>query len=291
MEFGRKYGLLQNDKGKMLESMVETPLFFSNGDYELFGVLHDPGPALKKIGFIFLHPFAEEKLWAHLVFANFARELARHGYPVLRFDCMGHGDSEGEFEDSNIETRLSDIAAAQQFLRDKCTSIDTFGLLGLRFGGTLAALAAESLHDIRTLVLWDPVVDGKKYMQGLLRVNLATQNAVYKKIIHTREQLVCMIQNGDVVDVDGYGITQKLYEQLVAINLLKKPEIQYSGDSLIVQINRSGKKINSSFEKLSTRYEGSELCVVNEQPFWKEIKSFYSRADNLFSATLNWLGH
>lgn len=275
----------------MTETIVETPLFFSNGAYELFGVLHDPGSTPKKIGFIFVHPFAEEKLWAHLVLVNFARELACHGYTVLRFDCMGHGDSEGDFEDSNIETRLSDIAAAQQFLKDKCTSIDTFGLLGLRFGGTLAALAAESLYDISTLVLWDPVVDGEKYMQGLLRINLATQNAVYKKIIHTREELVRMIQNGDVVNVDGYGITQNLYEQLIAINLLNDHKIQYNGDSLIVQINRAGGKINNNFEKLSVRYEGSELCVVNEQPFWKEIKSFYSRADNLFSETLKWLGN
>lgn len=269
--------------------MVETPLFFSNGDYQLFGVLHKPRPTTKSCGFILVHPFAEEKLWAHLVLANFARELACHGYTVLRFDCMGHGDSEGDFEDSNVETMLSDIAAAQQLLKDEFKSIDSFGILGLRFGGTLAAIAAEYLQDISKLILLDPIIDGTKYMQGLLRINLATQNAVYKKILHTREELIRMVQNGEVVDVDGYGIRQNIYEQMIAIDLLNDPKKKYCGDSLIVQINPAGGKIGSNFERLSQLYEGSELCVVNEQPFWKEIKRFYSRADNLYSTTVKWL--
>jgi hypothetical protein len=30
---------------------------------------------------------------------------------------------------------------------------------------------------------------------------------------------------------------------------------------------------------------------VPEEPFWKEIQQFYDRAPNLFSRTLQWLGH
>ena len=75
--------------------MKEKPFIFPNGSYNLFGILHEPEIESNGEGFVFCSPFAEEKLWAHRVFVNFARELARLGYTVLRFDYMGHGDSEG----------------------------------------------------------------------------------------------------------------------------------------------------------------------------------------------------
>jgi len=52
--------------------MTETPFFFPNGNYQLFGVLHEAEAPSKNEGFVFCAPFAEEKLWAHRVFVNFA---------------------------------------------------------------------------------------------------------------------------------------------------------------------------------------------------------------------------
>ena len=69
--------------------MKETPFFFSNQGQNLFGVLHEPCTDGRQTGFLLCYPFAEEKLWVHRVYVNFARELARRGYPVLRFDYMG----------------------------------------------------------------------------------------------------------------------------------------------------------------------------------------------------------
>ena len=88
---------------------METPLFFKNINYKLFGVLHQPehGELTKpSLGIVFCHPFAEEKLIVHRVMVNLARRLTKEGIYCLRFDYMGHGDSDGNFEDSTIETRL-----------------------------------------------------------------------------------------------------------------------------------------------------------------------------------------
>jgi alpha/beta superfamily hydrolase len=161
--------------------MSETPFYFPNGNYQLFGILYRPEKMVRDTGFVFVHPFAEEKLWTQRVYVNFARELAQHGYPVLRFDEMGHGDSEGNFEESTIETRLSDINSAIAQIRKDIPEIKKIGLLGLRFGATLASLAAEKSELIHQLILWEPIVDGEKYMQEMLRINLTTQTAVYKK--------------------------------------------------------------------------------------------------------------
>ena len=42
-------------------------------------------------------------------------------------------------------------------------------------------------------------------------------------------------------------------------------------------------------QELTENYKKAELESVNEFPFWKEIKVFYSKADNLFKSTLDWI--
>ena len=270
--------------------MTETPFFFPNDIKQLFGILHQPSLELSNgKGYIFIHPFAEEKLWTHLVLVNFARELTNKGYTILRFDFMGHGDSEGDFKDSNIATRLKDIEYAIKLFQQKAPNVKELGLLGLRFGATLAALACEQHPDISKLILWEPIIGGEKYMQELLRINLATQNAVYKEIRHTREDLVQMMHDGIDANVDGYEISYDLYSQATEINLLAESEKQFSGDCLIVQIGRT-LKIKKDFETLNSIYNKSNLELVVEEPFWKEIKTFYARATNLYKVTIEWLG-
>lgn len=268
--------------------MLEEPFFFDNGSYKLFGVLHRPESQLNELGFVFVHPFAEEKLWTHRVLVSFARELSKRGYPVLRFDFMGHGDSEGNFEDSSVETRLSDIKGAIHTLKEKSTSINEIGLLGLRFGASLAALAAEQEKDIYKLILWEPIIDGSKYMQEMLRINLTTQTAVYKEIRHNRDALVQMMKEGSTVNIDGYEIMYDLFEQASLINLVQD-KMSYSRDCLIVQISRREQKIKKDLDDLTTKYSNADIVLAIEEPFWKEIKIFYSIAENLFGDTLKWL--
>ena len=128
--------------------MKETPFFFPNDPYNLFGILHEPEVEPNGEGFVFCHPFGEEKLWSHRVFVNFARKLAQIGYTVLRFDYMGHGDSDGNFSDATIETRISDIVAAVCWLKDNNSNVNSVSLLGLRLGATLASLTCEQFEGI-----------------------------------------------------------------------------------------------------------------------------------------------
>jgi alpha/beta superfamily hydrolase len=107
--------------------MKEIPFFFPNNNYNLFGIIHHPMQSWGKGGFVFCHPFAEEKLWTHRVYVSFARELAQRGYYVLRFDYMGHGDSDGKFEESTIETHFSDINCAIDWLKNEVPSMDNIG--------------------------------------------------------------------------------------------------------------------------------------------------------------------
>ena len=268
--------------------MREEPFFFSNGTSELFGVMHESSPAEARLPFVFCHPFGEEKLWTHRAFVTFARELARRGHPVLRFDYMGNGDSSGDFSESSIETALSDIGCAIDVLKRRVAAREV-GLLGLRFGATLAAQIADSRTDVQRLALWSPIANGDRYMQDLLRINLTTQMAVYKEIRQERTGLVEDLRAGRTANVDGYEMSLPMFEQASAINLTAAPRA-FTGRCLIVQTDRSPVAQPSAESKLLlSRYSNASLELAQEEPFWKEIERFYDTAPNLFSKTLEWL--
>jgi len=267
---------------------METPFFFQSGNFRIFGVYHQSRGAPRREGFVFCAPFAEEKLWAHRVMVNFARDLAAMGYPVLRFDYMGSGDSEGDFEESSLDTMLADTACAITTLRLKAGSLKAVNLLGLRLGATVAALAAEKSPGIGKLVLWDPVIDGSDYMREMLRINLSTQTAVYRKIMHNTDALIRMMSEGMTVNVDGYEMAWPMYEQIAGVNLADRPD-KRTAPVLIVQIRRKDTGADPPLKRLRDGYQNGTLAVVAEEPFWKEIRIFYSRAENLYAMTMDWL--
>lgn len=268
--------------------MTETPFYFRNGDHALFGILHEPATPSRRPPFIFCHPFAEEKLWAHRVLVTFARRLAADGYPVLRFDYMGQGDSQGEFRDSSLVTALSDVRSAMAQVR-LMTRRSVVNLLGLRFGATLASLAAEQDPDVEHVVLWAPVSDGARYMQEFLRINLTTQMAIFREIRHDREALVAAMSGGETVNVDGYDLGHALYSEAAAVKLSSEPK-RHQGRCLIAQIDRQpGGRTAADLQQLASSYGRATVTVAQEEPFWKEILRFYDQAPNLFTATLEWL--
>jgi exosortase A-associated hydrolase 2 len=267
--------------------MQETPFFFPSGEQTLFGVLHQPVTESSRSGFVFCHPFGEEKLWAHRVYVAFARALAADGHPVLRFDYMGNGDSGGTFSQSSLRTAIADVrAATEEILRR--TGPRPLSLLGLRLGGTVASLAAEELSDLDRLVLWAPVVDGARYMQELLRINLTTQLAVYKEVRRDREALVADMRAGETVNVDGYEMSLPMYEEVSAVKLSADSK-RCQAPCLVVQIDRQPGRPAAELGQLASRYSMGRLLFAQEEPFWKEIARFYDQASALSAETRKWL--
>jgi len=268
--------------------MKETPFFFPGDGVSLFGILHEPAAAGDRPAFVFCHPFGEEKLWTHRACVSFARELAARGHAVLRFDLRGNGDSSGEFRDSSLETALVDTRTAIATVK-RMTGATTVSLLGLRLGASVAALLADECDDVRQLIQWAPVIDGHRFVQELLRINLATQMAMYKEVREDRAALVNQMKEGRTVNVDGYPLSLAFYEQLSAMKLAQSTR-RFSGPCLLVQIDRAeGARPLPEVAQLASCYTHATHFVVQEEPFWKEIERFYETAPNLSAATLAWL--
>jgi uncharacterized protein len=272
----------------MSESMEEVPLFFrGSGDYALFGVLHQPAqPDPSRPVFVFCHPLAEEKLWAHRVFVAYARQLAAAGYAVLRFDLMGNGDSEGRFSDLSLTLACDDIRIAMNEAR-RLTGAAEVSLIGLRFGATLASLVADTTPGIRHLVLWAPILDGDRYLQDLLRINVMTQMATYKQVRQERPELVAEMQQGRTVNVDGYEMGWPLYSSVSPLVLGGAP-CTFGGPCLIVQIDKQPRPA-PDLQRLAAAYPAASLVFAQEEPFWKEIARFYQDAQGVFGVTTEWL--
>ena len=145
------------------------PLFFGRADTPLFGMLHRPAMTTERRGTVVLcPPFGQEYGRAHRALREMAHRLSAMGFCTLRFDYYGTGDSSGREEDGSPDRWLDDVDAALVEAREAGGG-GKICLVGLRLGGTLAALAGLRRDDIDRLVLWDPIVLGRSYLTELVR--------------------------------------------------------------------------------------------------------------------------
>lgn len=268
--------------------MQELPFFFPNDDYNLFGVFHSPDTGQIDECIVLCHAFGEEKLWSHRVSVNFARAAARRNIAVLRFDFMGHGDSDGQSEQATIGTYFSDIDAALSEARRLCPNARSVGLLGTRFGGTLATLYAAERQFEGPIVLWEPVINGAKYMQELLRINLGTQLATLGSVQKNRKQLVEEMKAGADANVDGYLISNVFHEECCEIDLLSADLFVSHCRILVVHIAQKLNQLKQAeFVQLADSSMRGEFLSIGYPTFWREIRPFCSIADELNNQTLD----
>jgi pimeloyl-ACP methyl ester carboxylesterase len=146
------------------------PLYFGDSRRPLFGVHHPPQGSGRRPGVVLCPPFGQESLRAHRSLRELATRLADAGFPALRFDYRGSGDSAGEPEEARLEGWVDDVATAVEEMRES-TGERRVALAGLRLGGAVAALGARLVGGAEALVLWEPVFDGAAYLAELRRAH------------------------------------------------------------------------------------------------------------------------
>jgi len=143
------------------------PFFFGPADEQLFGCYHPPLSAQPQdFVVVFCYPMGQEYIRSHRACQQLAVRLARAGFPVLRFDFLGCGDSAGRAEDGHLARWQRDIAAAITEAKARSGRSKVY-LAGLRLGASLALLAAAQRDDVAGLALWEPVINGKTHLAEL----------------------------------------------------------------------------------------------------------------------------
>jgi pimeloyl-ACP methyl ester carboxylesterase len=206
---------LRNDLPGSADGPCRTvaPYFFGDPGKRLFGCYHAAHVrSVRDCGIVLCYPMGQEYIRSYRAFRQMALLLAEAGFHTLRFDFLGCGDSMGDAEAMDLGQWQADIATAMAALRSRA-GLSRICLLGLRLGGTLATLVGAARLDVDGLVLWDPVVDGRAYVDEL--------RAWHRRRLDSFPvQLKRRPDNGGPQEVLGFELTAPLLEGLAGIDLL-----------------------------------------------------------------------
>jgi pimeloyl-ACP methyl ester carboxylesterase len=145
-----------------------NPFYFGSTARRLFG-LYEPASTVETPlrGAVLCYPWGHEYLCAHRAMRQLTTRLTSAGFHTLRFDYFGSGDSGGDMTDTDLTGWECDAALAVDEIQE-IVGHAKITLIGLRLGAVIAArLAAQRNDIIDKLVLWDPVISGKEYLQQI----------------------------------------------------------------------------------------------------------------------------
>ena len=185
--------------------------YFGPPGRQLFGVFEEPAiDRVSDFGVVLCYPIGADYALAHRTFRSVAARIARSGCHVLRFDYSGTGDSSGELESVSIEQWIEDVALAARELEDTY-ELRKLALVGLRLGATLAAFAAAKCSRVDRLVLWEPAIEGREYLDH--------QFALHQAWIELQTRWGWEVHpTGD--ELLGYRLHQPLRQGIESLSLL-----------------------------------------------------------------------
>ncbi len=188
---------------------MNHPFYFGSQQNRLLGVYHaavEPAPLW---GVVLCNPIGHEYIRSHAALRRCAERLSAAGFPTLRFDYACTGDSAGESHNASVTEWVENIATATDELVDM-SEVRSVALVGLRFGATLACIAASHTEHVSAVIMWDPVIRGSSYLEELRRLQ--------------KTDLEPSAQNdAEFEELIGFELSKKLRRELGGIDLCQNP--------------------------------------------------------------------
>lgn len=165
---------------------------------------------------ILYHGFTGTKLEPHRIFLKICRALEGMGIACFRFDFLGSGESDGNFEEMTVSGEIAEAGAIlDRVKRDPRIDPERVTLLGMSLGGLVASvLAGERVQDVHKLVLLAPA--GEMYL-----------------LIKDMIDGVLAMPDLQVYDFNGNLIGRPFAEDLKTLNVFARAK-GYTGDVMIV---------------------------------------------------------
>ena len=255
---------------------MEKALFIE-GDVRLFGFLFLPELEVRKsIGYVVIHPFAEEKKSSHRTLVELSRELYRQGFPVLMFDLRGCGDSEGDYGSARLSKWLDDTDKAMQVMKLH-TQLPKLGIIGLRLGAYLSLCYLERFSMVSDCIWIEPVLHPVDYLRKSLRHKLMKELCTDGVITSNRGELLQNLQSNKSIDFDGYEIGAGLFCDFVE-HQDKTDILKQVSKGLAVSVSMNGK----------TTKNVQEICEINPNiiPMAIQMELFWNKVDDVDSVEL-----
>ncbi len=225
------------------KAITYEPYFFGPED-SLFGMYQWPRDKNNSKGAVLLcSPIYLESLNTHLTYRYLSAKLSEAGYHVMRFDYYGAGDSLGDDEEANVSRWKQDIQSAADELKAR-SGHQSISMIGFRFGATLAALAMPD--NVENLVLWEPVINGKSYVEQLFskyRSTLSHLNYIRKHEAKAQSE-----------EIIGFGFPDETRDSIVETNLFDANKLEECKKIIALTSNPDGEvqAYKSKIESLNT---------------------------------------
>ncbi|MCH9695846.1 MAG: alpha/beta hydrolase [Gammaproteobacteria bacterium] len=193
----------------------------SDGDARLYTVLHYPsGGKMRRTGVVICNPLGHEYVHSYRALRHLADRLANAGFPVIRFDYEGTGNSSGDMNDAGlVEKWQSNVKRQVDFLSDRF-SLQNCSLVGFRFGAQLAESVCDDAH-CTPLVLWAPFKTNKKCLREIKALSRLSD---YEQL--SDDQLECA----------GFVYSNELLQQIGDMKL-STPDISVDSRALLIGPN------------------------------------------------------
>lgn len=203
----------------------------------------------------FCHGFGSNKEGSYKKRCEFLKK--EKDYNCVRFDFRGNGESEGDFIDSNLSSRIKDLRAViDHFDPEKCI------VFGSSFGGKVAFHAALEDERIRKVIGKAPVT----YNSIMDKFRAAVENKGRFEYIEGKP-----IDSGFFDDFDEFSFKD------VEENLEKPVLIVHGGADTTVKLENSLRAVeNVDFDMTLLKLKGEKhkFSDEGEMKMLEEIKSF-----------------
>lgn len=235
--------------------------YFGEPGRQLFGALHEPAitPPNPRV-VVVCAPLWQEGVRAHRALRQMSVRLAKAGVYAFRFDYYGSGDSAGDTEEGDLDQWMADLTTAID-AATKGRGVSRVTLLGLRFGATLAALTAAVRSDVESLVLWEPVVDGRTYIEQGLAAH-KTWNEAYR-VWRLAPPVPPPPEHPELL---GFPLTDAMRRTISSVDLATLPRT--APRALVVERDTAGggQGLKDHLVRLGAR---ADYEVVPEPEIWK----------------------
>ena len=215
------------------------------------GVLH---PAGGTTAVILCSPWGFEDLTMRKSWRLLAEAIANAGYPCLRFDYPGTGNSMGRATDpASITEWVDAINAAADFTR-RTMGVRRFIFMGQTLGATLAVAAARTRADVVALHLIAPVVKGRAHVREL---------SATSKLVADKLHIALEPSEDEGLSVMGFALSGGMVESLKALDLTK---IETLGVDDVVLYDQIGRKAAAEVAE-HVRALGTRVTFEPVDPF------------------------
>jgi exosortase A-associated hydrolase 1 len=259
--------------------LIERAITFGCGADELIGVLHIPALSFRSVGVLIAVGGPQYRVGSHRQFVIMARAFASAGYPVMRFDYRGMGDSEGEFK--GFAEVDEDLRYAMSIFLREVAGLHRIVIFGLCDGASAAMIfAATGGPGLAGLMLANPWVhsepgQAKTYVRHYYRGRVI-QLDFWRKVLRGQFR---------------WGASVRDFVRKLRLSL-RRPAEEPGGfvEKMLEGLNRfAGPVMLLLSERDLTAKEFQELCESSED--WRRSighpridKTFIAGADHTFSS-------